>query len=395
MKPTMSHNQANILALIYLPKWHLESEELSLAFEMLKKSLMYYCDIQISHQAISSEILRSSLLSGQTSYQQCIMVDSACLLSPQWLATAQNYWLKNKAGIPLVFSSLSDHPNPEAYYTLYGFHQYCRHLTQDFQQNSLPDTLAYDQRNVHAMTFLTSSLEQLNKQSSDDLLVSLYSQSVILRPLHYHFFGHYYSGSREDILALIPKQIDSLLDIGCGTGEFARQVKDTLNILVEGIEANTYQASLAGQKLDQVYTADANQLQLEKRYDFITCLDMIEHLPRAEGLLKKIATQWLKPGGQLLLSVPNVAHWSIVEELLAGEFNYIPAGLLCNTHRRFYTKKSMTALLESQGFTVLKIIPQITPIPDRIKHSIESIDDIMNIDQESLQTHDYKFLVRT
>jgi len=386
-------SKANILAIIYLPEWHLESEELSLAFDMLKKSLTADCDIQISHQAISSELLYSladTASPDSTHYAQYIIVNSGCLLSPQWLETAQNYWQESTLDIPLVFSSLADHDAPEAYFTLYGFNQYCHHLLQ--QNNSL-DTLAYDQREVQAITFLSSHLEQLAKHHPDSLLTTLHSQSVILPAMHYHFFGHYYEGSREDVLTLIPRTIDSLLDIGCGTGEFARKIKDNFNILVEGIEANTYQATLARQKLDQVYTGDACQLEIERRYDFITCLDMIEHLPDANILLKKIADQWLKPGGQLLLSVPNIAHWSVIEELFAGEFNYIPAGLLCNTHRRFYTRKTMTECLEDCGFKAIKIIPQTTYIPDRIKHSVESIAHMMKVDQQSLQTHDYKFLV--
>lgn len=386
----MPLNKHDVLALIYLPKWHLESEELNLAYEMLKKSLMAFCDIQISHDPISDDFLHRILLE-QTNYRQGIIVNSGSLLSPQWLEASQDHWQKSKTDSALIFSSLSDHADQEPYFTLYGFNQYCLESAQN-KRTRQADTLIYDNRDIHAITFLWAQLKQFETQGRDNLLQSLHSEAVIFRSIQCHFFGHYYSGLREDILALLPQQINSLLDIGCGTGEFACQVKERLHLRVDGIEANEHQACLARQKLDHVYSGDANQLELDQRYDFITCLDMIEHLPNPEALLKKISSQWLNKKGHLLISIPNIAHWSIIEELLAGEFNYIPAGLLCNTHRRFYTRKSMIELLESCGFKIIQIIPEMTYIPDRIKNSIERISDIMKVDQESLQTHDYKIL---
>ena len=45
--------------------------------------------------------------------------------------------------------------------------------------------------------------------------------------------------------------------------------------------------------------------------------------------------QVLPPGGVVVLSVPNVGHWSVVADLLAGRWDYLPAGLVCVTHLRF------------------------------------------------------------
>ena len=47
------------------------------------------------------------------------------------------------------------------------------------------------------------------------------------------------------------------------------------------------------------------------------------------------------PGGRLVLSVPNVGHWAVVEDLLAGRWDYLPIGLLCYTHYRFFTRRTL------------------------------------------------------
>ncbi len=45
-------------------------------------------------------------------------------------------------------------------------------------------------------------------------------------------------------------------------------------------------------------------------FDVIVFSDVLEHLPSPDDMLK-LAIRGLKPGGIILASVPNFAHWSM------------------------------------------------------------------------------------
>ena len=68
------------------------------------------------------------------------------------------------------------------------------------------------------------------------------------------------------------------------------------------------------------------------RYDFIVCADVLEHLRDGARLLARLRPL-LAPGGELLLSVPNVAHAAIIAGLFDDRFEYGGEGLLDPTHR--------------------------------------------------------------
>jgi len=75
---------------------------------------------------------------------------------------------------------------------------------------------------------------------------------------------------------------------------------------------------------------------------------VIEHLPNPEEFLKSVA-KMLNPGGVLLLSVPNVAHWSVRIPLLFGFFNYTDRAILDKTHLQFFTRRRLTKILHDVG----------------------------------------------
>ena len=67
----------------------------------------------------------------------------------------------------------------------------------------------------------------------------------------------------------------------------------------------------------------------------------------------------LRPGGRIVLSIPNVGHYSVVEDLLAGRWDYLPIGLLCYTHFRFFTRATLASWLERLGFSRYQIVRRI------------------------------------
>ncbi len=86
-------------------------------------------------------------------------------------------------------------------------------------------------------------------------------------------------------------------------------------------------------------------------FDAVVCADVLEHLARPEDLLARIHG-WLRPGGTLFVSLPNVANVTVRAALLLGRFSYAERGILDRTHLRFYTRRSAEALLTGAGFRV-------------------------------------------
>ena len=59
------------------------------------------------------------------------------------------------------------------------------------------------------------------------------------------------------------------------------------------------------------------------------------------------------PGGQVLVSVPNFAHWYPRLRVAAGLFGYDRRGILDETHLRFFTRATLRRLVRASGFDIL------------------------------------------
>ena len=60
----------------------------------------------------------------------------------------------------------------------------------------------------------------------------------------------------------------------------------------------------------------------------------------------------LVPGGHVLLSLPNVAHWTARLNLLRGRFDYTDGYLMDRTHLRWFTFRTAQELAEQAGYRV-------------------------------------------
>jgi SAM-dependent methyltransferase len=113
--------------------------------------------------------------------------------------------------------------------------------------------------------------------------------------------------------------------------------------------------------LDARVIRDAGELPFaDASFDFVSCIEVFEHLFDAEGAAAEI-TRVLRPGGRLLAQVPNVAHWRHRADMaLLGRFNPLgDAESLSRTwrdpHIRFFTVVTLPRMLESAGLTVEQV----------------------------------------
>jgi len=91
-----------------------------------------------------------------------------------------------------------------------------------------------------------------------------------------------------------------------------------------------------------------------------------------------------------VLSVPNVGHHAIIEDLLAGRWDYLPVGLLCSTHYRFFTRRTLEDTLRAAGIENFEITPQRTEPPSWL----EDLPDSFEVDPESLSTQGFYVVIR-
>jgi 2-polyprenyl-3-methyl-5-hydroxy-6-metoxy-1,4-benzoquinol methylase len=171
----------------------------------------------------------------------------------------------------------------------------------------------------------------------------------------------YFEFVRPELLELIPRTARKVLDIGCGAGRLGEVLKSRQGATVVGIELTEAAGQAARTRLDEVLIGDVEKMDLpfpEGSFDSVVCGDVLEHLREPGNLLSRIH-RWLRPGGVLIASIPNVRHHSVLRMLLAGDWTYEPAGLLDRTHLRFFTRRSIEKLLRDSRFALTRwgIVP--------------------------------------
>jgi GT2 family glycosyltransferase/tetratricopeptide (TPR) repeat protein/2-polyprenyl-3-methyl-5-hydroxy-6-metoxy-1,4-benzoquinol methylase/glycosyltransferase involved in cell wall biosynthesis len=171
-------------------------------------------------------------------------------------------------------------------------------------------------------------------------------------------FGHladpaYFEFARPELLACVPPTARDVLDVGCGAGLLGKALKERQAARVTGVELDEGAARRARRHLDEVLVGDVEGRFLpfdDASFDCVVCGDVLEHLRDPLAFLRRLRS-WLRPGGTLVASLPNVRHHSVVRPLLAGHWTYEAAGLLDRTHLRFFTRREVEKLLFRAGFT--------------------------------------------
>lgn len=162
-------------------------------------------------------------------------------------------------------------------------------------------------------------------------------------------------GAHMRLLDLMPRG-EQVLDVGCASGYLAQLLHER-GYHVTGVEPDPDAAREARNSCEIVYEESAEQLDHlpmhPHSFDIVLFGDVLEHLAHPERALAG-ARDLLEHDGSVVISVPNVAHYSIRLRLFMGRFTYTPDGLLDATHLRFFTRRSIVGLARSSGFGVAR-----------------------------------------
>jgi SAM-dependent methyltransferase len=169
--------------------------------------------------------------------------------------------------------------------------------------------------------------------------------------------GYSFRVRRDKVLALLPNGASKkILDLASGPG-----------VMIKGLRAKGYTVTCVDAAPDMIELAkkeagddpnvtcevgDAYHLRFDDAlFDAVTVMGLIEYLEDETAYLKETA-RVLKPGGTLIITVPNVwSPWRVWNRMLRGIRAFVrpsKAGLL---HRE-YTRRGFGALLENTGFSV-------------------------------------------
>ena len=91
-------------------------------------------------------------------------------------------------------------------------------------------------------------------------------------------------------------------------------------------------------------------------FDTIVAADVLEHVRDPDGILVELC-DLLAPGGLLVVSVPNIAHWYPRLRVVSGRFDYDARGILDRDHVRFFTRRSFGRLTERSGWRITSTTP--------------------------------------
>lgn len=150
-------------------------------------------------------------------------------------------------------------------------------------------------------------------------------------------------------------QVKRVLDLGCGNGALCHSLSR------QGYDCTGCDADKAGVEIAQKRSPDVNFMHLgvyddpallgNSDFDVVVSAEVIEHLyyPRS---LAKFARSVLKDDGYLIVTTPYHGYIKNLVLSLLGKWDHHHTALWDGGHIKFWSRKTLTELLESEGFVV-------------------------------------------
>lgn len=178
----------------------------------------------------------------------------------------------------------------------------------------------------------------------------------------------YFSQARAEFVDRLPRDNTAqILEIGCGTGATgALALSEGCCRRYVGVELLEAAAAEASDVLSEVIAGNVETLEFDWQpatFDAIIFSEVLGHLVEPGAVLKKLS-RFVRPGGMLLASSPNIAQWRVIRELAMGRFQLTDQGVFDRTHLRWFTPDTFADLAERAGFDVEELGP-ITPFSSR------------------------------
>jgi SAM-dependent methyltransferase len=181
------------------------------------------------------------------------------------------------------------------------------------------------------------------------------------------FAAPYVNAGNDVVLSLVPKGVGRILDVGCGGGDNARELRATRpDVEIVGLTHSVEEVAIAQPHLDAIHVVDLDRGLTDAAldawgalFDVLLFSHVLEHLIDPLAALRRCLTR-LRPGGHVVIAVPNVLEWRTRMKFLRGSFVYTEHGILDRTHMRFFTYETAVdeLILPIGGLTLLDRRPR-------------------------------------
>lgn len=188
--------------------------------------------------------------------------------------------------------------------------------------------------------------------------------------------------SNEHILTSVPRGARRILIVGCGEGRLGTTLKEQQSErLVEGVEPNPSAAEIARRRLDRVDDRDVHTAlgTIDPgTFDCVIVGDILQHLPYSGAMLAAVHAA-LVSDGVIVVSLPNVGHYSIIGDLLRAEFTGEPGS--------HFTFATITKMLLDAGFLPGLEAAVSEPIADEDMRAARPLLERVGVNPGSARKH--------
>lgn len=197
-----------------------------------------------------------------------------------------------------------------------------------------------------------------------DLYASQYHQEEFA-PDWYRKFVKPFAPDREEVtIQMLQGGGDTILDIGCGEGNILIALADKFKRL-EGIDIVDYRIAKGLKKVKKKKISNIkltvsdieDGLDYKKNsFEVVTCLSIIEYTFDPYYTISEIK-RVLRPGGKLIIEVPNSAFLlERIKLLFGGLINAAPAKGWQGGRLHNFTAGSLSQLVQDNGFSIIKVV---------------------------------------
>lgn len=197
-----------------------------------------------------------------------------------------------------------------------------------------------------------------------------------------NYFNRFPNGELLDLIKADSNEQINVLEIGCDCGVNLLYVKNKYpNSCLYGVEINRRAAEIADHiakvRVDNIENCD---LEFDDvRFDYIILGDVLEHLHEPEKVLN-YCNCLLKNEGKIVASIPNLMHYTVMHNLINGDFTYKDTGLLDKTHIHMFTFNEIMRMFVATGYQVETVIPIEKGISEE---SEKFVDQLLKISDEA------------
>ena len=174
----------------------------------------------------------------------------------------------------------------------------------------------------------------------------------------------------------------NILDFDCGLGATLLKLKYMYpSAKIYGIENNEKIARISGKILEVMQEDFEENYIMSFKSDVIDFFDYIIlgnrlQLSKDPWRLLSEIKRFLKPGGYIIATIPNLMHHSVIKELLRGSFMYNKNSILSRNNNKFFTLSDIYEIFQECGYInpfVFHYNNELTPEDDELLNNLCSI----------------------